>query len=256
MERLELQSPQGEVWLWGPKPSGRPVLLIVTGALADPGSLDHAGGVFTTVDVLRTHIPGNLHCPPLDAPFRWRPTPPRCPTRCGAKRFPTRRLASSGLSLGALVAAGDQHASNLRRLPAGRSRRSRAMPLWHQLGRVLRRRAGLAGRSGPPLGDVSASAIGAVAAPRDYSSLLTWSRRVPAEEFLIGDVPAEPRRPMERAPSFVRPIDRALLEAHPLVRTVVAPDAGHNLPVQAPLVLYDALVRMVAHLMQSAATAS
>jgi pimeloyl-ACP methyl ester carboxylesterase len=225
--------------------TGRPVLLVITGAFAGPGTLDHLQRVFQTVDVLGTHVPGN-HCPLLKAVSV--DAHAAALSDALGQAVPDARLGVLGLSLGALVALGIR-APNLRSLVLVEPPLF-TTPLWH-----------LAESGEAPPGSPVAALLwevfgirdGEVVEPWDHSALLT-GLAVPAE-VLIGDVPAEPRRPMEKAPSFVDLAARALLDAHPLVRTVVAPGAGHNLPVQAPMVLYDALVRMVADLEQSAATA-
>jgi hypothetical protein len=232
------QTSLGEVWLWG-ELTGKPVLLIVTGAFADPGTLDHAGASFPTVDVLRTHLPGN-HCPRLAVVSV--EAYAAALSEALAQIAPDVPLGIVGLSLGALVALGVR-APGLRHLLLVEPPLSTA-ETWHMAEAVQT-------ESGSPeaalLWALFGIRDGEVAEPRDYTGLLK-SLGVPTE-VLVGDVPAEPRRPMARAPSFVGPAARALLEGHPLVVTTIAAGAGHNVPVHSPLLLYDALVRMVTGLM-------
>ncbi|HZZ70448.1 MAG TPA: alpha/beta hydrolase [Phenylobacterium sp.] len=235
--RQTYQTPFGEVWLWG-ELTGRPVLLIVTGAFADPGTLDHTGGVFPAVDVLRTHIPGN-HCPNLVTTS----VGVHAAALSDALRQATLEtpLGVLGISLGALTALGIR-SPRLRRLLLVEP------PLF--TADTWRLTDSLPASPGTPEAAFFWEVFGIrgreVAEPRDYSPLLA-GLRVPAE-VLLGDVPAMPRRSLETSPSFVGPAARTLLEAHPLVRTTVAPGAGHNVPVQGTMVLYEALVRMVADL--------
>jgi hypothetical protein len=242
---MQLQTPWGEVWLWGPAPRGRPLLLIVTGAFADPGTLDHVGRVFPAIDVLRTHIPGNA-CPVLTetsvAAFA------AALSDALRQAVPEAPIGILGLSLGALVSLGVR-VPNLRRLLLVEPPLL-TEPTWH-LAEHYRVAEGSA--EAALLWEIFGIRDRTVEAARDYSGLLT-DLAVPAE-VLIGDVPAEPRRPMDKAPSFVGPTALALLARHPRISTTIAPGAGHNVPVQAPLVLYDAITRLVADLTQPAGAA-
>jgi hypothetical protein len=235
--RLTYRTPFGEVWLWGAL-TGRPVLLIVTGAFADPGTLDHTGGVFPALDVLRTHIPGN-HCPELvTTSVGVHAAALSDALRQAALEAP---LGVLGISLGALTALG-LRSPRLRRLLLIEPPLFTA-DAWHLTD-------SLPTTPGSPEAAFFWELFGIrgreVAEPRDYSPLLA-GLQVPAE-VLLGDIPAMPRRPLDTPPSFVGPATRALLEAHPHVRTTVAPGAGHNVPVQGTMVLYNALVRMVTDL--------
>lgn len=237
MPRLTYQTPFGEVWLWG-ELTGRPVLLVVTGAFADPGTLDHAGEVFPAVDVLRTHAPGN-HCPTLvTASVGVHAAALSDALRQAAQQA---SLGVLGISLGALAALGIRSPS-LRRLLL-----VEPPLLTADTGHLAQ---SVAAAPGSPeavlLWEAFGIRDGEVAQPRDYSTLLA-GLGVPAE-VLVGDLAADPGRGPEKAPSFVGPAARALLASNPRVRTTLVPGAGHNVPVQAPLVLYEALVRLIADL--------
>jgi pimeloyl-ACP methyl ester carboxylesterase len=62
-ERFEIATSLGEVWMWG-RDTGKPIVLLITGAFADFDVYDRLPLVLPQFDVLRTHLPGN-HSPVL-----------------------------------------------------------------------------------------------------------------------------------------------------------------------------------------------
>lgn len=61
---------------------------------------------------------------------------------------------------------------------------------------------------------------------RDYTPLL--ERLDKPTTVLLGGVPLQPRRPLDRQPSLVCEADRARYRRHPMVEVRVVPAAGHN----------------------------
>jgi pimeloyl-ACP methyl ester carboxylesterase len=226
--KIEVQTSLGPVWFFG-QSTGRPILLIITGAYAGETLLDHTHTAFPGHDVLRAHLPGN-HCPQLVA------------TSIGAYAAAYtealeavalgRPVAVVGLSTGALVAM------------ALRNRCVRALvavepPLLTEHLWPLDERLQ---RSTPEDAEFVWAVFGIGRGPivgRNYASVLE-SLSVPTT-VLIGDIPLLPRRPLETIPSLVDDQARALLGRNPHVRIVVVPNAGHNIPRQGTLVMLKAM---------------
>jgi len=79
---------------------------------------------------------------------------------------------------------------------------------------------------------------------RDYTHLLDGLHR--PTDVVVGDDPLLPERPTPRMPSLVDEAERARLARHPLVTIHLAPNAGHNIPAQAPQILLP-LIRKAHH---------
>ena len=62
-ERFEVGTSLGPLWFWG-RDTGRPILLVISGAFAVADFFWKIQELFPAADVLRTHLPGN-HCPHL-----------------------------------------------------------------------------------------------------------------------------------------------------------------------------------------------
>ena len=231
-DRFEIATPLGDVWMWG-RDTGKPILLVVTGAFAEFGVYDRLQLVLPGFDVLRTHLPGN-HSPPL------------IDTSVGVMgralglamdaRFADRPFVAIGVSTGA-VAAMAMTSPGLKALlliepflrtahiwPFGDMLEPHPEP-WQRefLWKVLGVREG-------------------ERAERDYSGLVA-SLRVPGL-VLLGAEPLEPPRRLAMLPSFVGEADRAVLRAQPLLRVTEAPGTGHNVAAQSVAIFIDLLVRL------------
>lgn len=223
----EVETAFGPVWLWG-ELTGRPLLLLITGAFSQADVLDVLPLHLPDMDVLRCHLPGN-HCPVL--------VQPSIGVFAAAYREALARLAGDveitvvGLSAGALVALG-------LRLPNIRQFLLVEPPL--QTGDLWP----LAERfADPPPGGPADFVWGVFGMgrgptePRDYTSLLADLATPTLVAY--GDVPLMPERTLETLPSLVGEPLRAQLRDHPWVRTILVRGAGHNIPKQNPAALFD-----------------
>lgn len=225
----ELVTPVGTVWLWG-ELTGKPVMLLITGAFADEDLLDMLPEHLPQMDVLRAHLPGN-HCPELvghsiglyaaayDAALR--------------VLAPDVSVTVFGLSTGALVALALRHPTIRQLLLVEPPLRTGK--LWPLAERFASVEPGWAatfvqhvfGMGQEPVED------------RDYTGLL--DRLKTPTLVVMGGVPLNPRRDLDILPSLVDEPERDRLRHHPWVRTVVAPDAGHNVPAQAQHTMFATL---------------
>jgi pimeloyl-ACP methyl ester carboxylesterase len=229
-EKIEVETPLGPIWFWR-RDSGRPVLLVITGAFATFGVLEGLGPALEGVDVWRAHLPGN-HSPPLTT------------TSVGAfaaafrhairAQLEDRPLVVMGLSVGALTALG-LRAPNIRRLVLVEP------PLLTEGLWMLR----LVFEQAPAGSEDFLWNILGVAAdrtePRSYTALL--DELATPTLALLGEEPVGRPRDFEVMPSMVTEAARAALAAHPQVELATAPGAGHNVPKLAPLLLLKAARR-------------
>jgi pimeloyl-ACP methyl ester carboxylesterase len=234
--KIEIETAFGPVWLWG-RATGRPVMLILTGSMANAGTLDQAQSFFPDVDVLRGHLPGN-HCPRLLA------------TSIGvyaaayveaiatvAAGLP---LGLVGLSTGALVAMG-MRCRELRRILAIEPP-LRTGELW-PLAEVF------ATQSDPNVQDMAWQVFGmrdGQIEARDYTPMLD-SLGAPVT-VMLGDDPLHPRRPLTRTPTLVDEESRRRLAAHPGVTVLDVPGCGHNIPYDGAAPFFGQLQRLCAEL--------
>jgi pimeloyl-ACP methyl ester carboxylesterase len=232
MEKLELQTALGPIWLWG-RASGRPTLLIVTGAFADFGVMEHFAPLLPELDVLRAHLPGN-HCPRLGetsiAAFA-------AALDEALRQAAAGPVAVLGISAGALVALG-LRAPNLAGLLLIEP------PLFTDGLQPLAEGVD-AGKDPGFMRAIFGIADGRVAEPKDYSALLD-GLAAPAE-VLLGDRPSVDPRP-GRLPSLVDGRARAALAGCPRVTVTLAPGAGHHVAAEAGQVFVGGLKRLLARL--------
>lgn len=227
--RFEVATPLGPIWFLG-RDTGRPLLLVVTGAFAAEtlffGMQDH----FPAADVLRVHLPGN-HSPALsetsveafataiDAAL--------------AARWPDRPLIAVGLSIGGLVALGLRNPM-LRRLVC-------VEPVLLTEGvwplELYRTQA-------PPGGETFVQNIFGVFAdrsePRDHTAVLDGL--ITPTLALVGDAPLGEPRDFDRMPTLVSEPALQRLGAHPAVTVQMVPGAGHNIPRDAQVPLHLAIL--------------
>lgn len=229
MEHLfQIPTALGQVHLRG-RDTGRPILIIITGAYSEAREYHDAQAKFPTLDVLRAQLPGN-HCPPLltTSVGAW------CAAYSEALQagFPDRPTVAVGASTGALIALG-LRAPGVRRIVAVEP------PLLTAGAWPLRELAQRAPADGATflwnvLG-VSATA----AEPRDYTALLD-GLTAPAT-VLAGSARLEDQASGEPWPSLVSAEARQRLKACPLVRYQEVEGAGHNVPVHGALAMVDAI---------------
>lgn len=160
MERIEIETGLGPIWLWG-RITGRPVLLVVTGLFASAETMDHLPALFPDLDVLRTHLPGN-HCPKLAV---YSVGAFAAALSEALRKTVEAPLAIFGLSVGALVAMGVRHPELV----------------------------GLLLVEPPVRAETLSSILGQLAEPADYTPLLQ-SLTVPTH-VLVGDRPSGPGTP-------------------------------------------------------------
>jgi hypothetical protein len=214
---IEVETALGPVWFHGTD-SGRPLLLLITGAFAEPWAFDTL--VVAGVDVLRIHLPGN-HCPPLAAVSVGAHA--AAISQAFRRRFADRPCAVVGFSTGAIVAMGvDVDASGLVLVEPF----LRTEGLWPL--RELWKR-----HEGPDAVAFLWNVLGIApdrVEPRDYTPALA-RLKTPAIA-LLAETPLDPPRSLPFLPSLVGEADRALLRAHPCIEVRDVP-GGHNVGLHA-----------------------
>jgi len=227
--RFEVATPQGPVWFTG-RDTGRPLLVVVTGAFAAETQFFGMQEHFPAADILRVHLPGN-HCPSTSE------TSVRAFAAAIdgalAARWPDRPLIAVGLSVGGLVALA-LRSPNLRRLVV-------VEPVLFTDGvwplELYRSQA-------PPGGETFVQSIFGVfhdrIEPRDHAWVLD-GLTVPTLA-LVGDSPLGEPRAFDRMPTLVTTDARARLHDHPAVEVQIVPGAGHNIPRDAEIPLHLAIV--------------
>lgn len=228
--RFEVETSLGPVWLWG-RDTGRPILLVITGAFAAADLFWRMQAHFPTADILRVHLPGN-HCPEL-AETSVRAFAAAIDEALAA-RWPDRPVMALGLSVGGLVALA-LRSPMVRRLVV-------VEPVLLTDGvwplELFRTQA-------PPGGETFVRNIFGVGPdgtePRDHSWVLDGL--IVPTLALIGDEPLGAPRNFDRMPTLVSPEALARLAAHPRVEVEMVPGAGHNIPRDAEMPLHRAVVR-------------
>ncbi|HLZ76985.1 alpha/beta hydrolase [Phenylobacterium sp.] len=232
METRAFETSLGPIWLRG-EPAAfdddRPVVVVIAGAFAPIDAFDLLPQRLPQAAVLQGHIPGN-HCPNLTAntPGVFMAAYSSAIAQLG------RPTVVCGASLGGLVAMG-LRAPNVRGLvvldPLIRtSGLAYALPEF---------RAALARRPPQDAVDLIWTVFGISAdtvETRSYAGVLDGLR---TPTLCLFGAPPDETTALE--PSIVTEADRALLAAHPAIRTQVAPGAGHHLHVDAPQLVLSAL---------------
>ncbi|PZQ60303.1 MAG: hypothetical protein DI570_14390 [Phenylobacterium zucineum] len=228
--RFEVATPLGPVWFLG-RDTGRPLLLVVTGAFAAESLFFRMQDHFPDADILRVHLPGN-HSPALSE------TTVRAFASAIdaalAARWPDRPVMAVGLSIGGLVALA-LRSPNLRRLVV-------IEPLLLTEGvwplELYRTQA-------PPGGATFVQNIFGVFADRTEPRDHTWvlNGLTAPTLALIGDAPIGEPRAFDRMPTLVTEAALQRLRDHPAVEIQMLPGAGHNIPRDAEMPLHLAVVR-------------
>ena len=228
MEIIEVQTEFGPIQFRGTD-TGKPILLLITGAFSSEQVMVQLGARFGKVDVLRAHLPGN-HCPPLieasvgvfGAAY-------------GAaldKRFPGRDVVLVGLSVGALVGFA-MRSSAVRAIVAIEPPllMREAWPLV-----VLREQA-------PPGQEAFLWTVLGIGPDRvedrDYRPLIS-DLRVPTL-VLLGDEPPAPGTAWVEMPGLVGPEGRRALHASPRVEVTIIAGAGHHIVRSDPFDVVSAI---------------
>jgi pimeloyl-ACP methyl ester carboxylesterase len=231
MQPTVIRTRLGPIPLWSPPgalASAKPIVLAITGAWAEPNDMIRLPAVVGPAwDAAVMRLPGNG-------------TPRLAETSIAAwacavgelvdTAFADRPVVLVGLSVGALVALGVR-SPGVRRLVALEPPLVMSK-LW-PMTEVLRARW----RDDPqerPFIEAVFGVSGTHTEERTYLGLLDGA--APAD-VAVGETPLLPRRPLARFPSFVDEPERAWLAARPAVRLHVAPGAGHNIHVFAPVFL-------------------
>jgi hypothetical protein len=229
METSVYASSAGEVWLWaepGAADDGRPVVLFINGAFAieRPRSFE-LPGLMPEAAVFNAHLPGN-HCPALASPS----VEAFAAAYSAALDQIGRPAIVIGASIGALVAM-SLRSPTLRGVvllepPLQTGALWPLQPTFRQMA--------AARPSDTALRDFLWAIFGFSRRElrnRDYRPLLGhldtpgWA--------VFGGQPLMPERAYELVPSLVDEPDRALLAAHPKLRTAVIAGVGHNVPGHA-----------------------
>lgn len=229
-ERFEVQTSLGPVWLLG-RDTGRPILLVITGAFAAADLFWRMQDHFPDADVLRVHLPGN-HCPELaETSIR---AFAAAVDEALALRWPNRPAMAVGLSVGGLVALGLRNPL-VRRLVV-------VEPVLLTEGvwplELFRTQA----PAGAQTFVRNMFGIGLDATEAVDHAWVLDGLMVPAL-VLIGDDPLGAPRSFERMPTLVSAQAIARLSEHPLVEIERIPGAGHNIPRDAGAQLHRAIVR-------------
>jgi len=236
MQTTVAQTSLGPIPLWAPADalaSAKPVVLVITGAWAEPDDMIKTAAVVgPDWDAVVMRLPGNG-------------TPALAETSIAAwaravgelveATFAGRPVVLVGLSVGALVALGVR--SPLVRRVLAIEPPLVMEKLW-PMARALRMRW----RDDPAARPFIEAVFGVTEAaiePRTYFDLFEGA---PPVEVMFGEVALYPQRPLERFPSFVDEAERGWLAARPGVAVHVAPGAGHNIHVFAPGVLREVLL--------------
>lgn len=213
--RFEVDTSRGQVWFWG-RDTGRPILLVISGAFATADFFWNIQRAFPDADVLRTHLPGN-HCPALSeisiAAFA------QALDEALAARWRDRPLMVFGASVGGIVALGLRHPSVRRVVTIEPPLLTEGVwPLMHFRAQT------------PPGGEAFVWNIFGIGPdmiePRDHTWVLD-DLRTPSLA-VIGAVPLEPPRPFKTMPSLISDATLARLAAHALITVETIAEAGHN----------------------------
>ena len=213
--------------------SPKPLLLVITGAWAEPDDMIKTPAVVGPAwDAAVMRLPGNGTPPLAETSIAgWA----RALGELVDATFAGRTVVLAGLSVGALVALGVRSA-RVRRVVAIEPPLVMEK-LWPMAG-ALRARW----RDDPPERPIIEAVFGVTAAgaePRRYFELFEGA---PAADVVLGEIPLCPQRPLQRYPSFIDAPERAWLAARPGVTAHIAPGAGHNIHVFAPDLLRQVLL--------------
>ena len=241
MERTDVATRLGVIPLWAPAgalASGKPIVLVITGAWADPDDMLKTPDVVApTWDAAVMRLPGN------GTPWLSETSIPAW-AQAVSELIETvlagRRVVLVGLSVGALLALAVRSAQVKGVValepPLVMSK------LWPMAGRLAAR-----WREVPEDRGVLGAVFGGVG--EETREERTWFHlfdSAPPVHVVLGEAPLMPPRGLDRFPSFVDVAERAWLLARPGVEVTVAKGAGHNIHVAAPGLLREVLLEALA----------
>lgn len=236
MQMTVIQTGLGPIPLWSPAgalESAKPLVLVITGAWAEPDDMIKTPAVVAPAwDAAVMRLPGNG-------------TPALAETSIAAwaravgelieTAFAGRPVVLVGLSVGALVALG---------VRSGQVRRVIALEpplvmskLWPMADRLAAR-----WRDDPASRQVVEAVFGVTGGPREERTYFHLFDGAPSVDIIVGETPLYPERSLEHFPSFVDGPERGWLAARPGVTVHVAAGAGHNVHVFAPDLLREVLL--------------
>lgn len=237
MQMTVAQTGLGPIPLWAPDgalASERPIVLVITGAWAQPNDMIMTSKVVAPAwDAAVMRLPGN------GTPELAETSVPAWSRAVGELvdiTFVGRPVVLVGLSIGALVALGVR--SPLVRRIIALEPPLVMRKLWPMLDALREKwRDEPASRR---FVETVFGVTGTAVETRVYFDLFDGD--LPPVDVVVGAEPLYPERATGRYPSFVDEPERAWLAARPGVSLTVAPGAGHNIHVLAPSVLRDVLL--------------
>ncbi|MBL8554274.1 MAG: hypothetical protein JNL41_08350 [Phenylobacterium sp.] len=210
----------------------RPLVFVIRGAYPDPELMHRLPDLLPEADVALVDLPG-MHSPFFAEPgveaFA------RGYDEVLATRFPGRRTVALGLSTGALAALAMQGPERLVLMEPPLETGA----LWPFLPRL----AGEVRRTARREAKAWVEAVFGVTAEgvegRDYRPLLTACRKPGV--VMVGGVPLDPPRDLERPPSYVTADAIGLVIRHPTLKLAVIGGAGHNIIAEGGPAILDAV---------------
>jgi pimeloyl-ACP methyl ester carboxylesterase len=236
MQLTVIQTGLGPIPLWSPAgalESAKPLVLVITGAWAEPDDMIKTPAVVAPAwDAAVMRLPGNQ-------------TPALAETSIAAwaravgelidSAFAGRAVVLVGLSVGALVALGVRSAQ-VRRVIALEPPLVMSK-LWPMADRLAVR-----WRDDPAAREVIEAVFGGIGEVRTERTYFHLFDGAPPVDVIVGEIPLRPKRALEYFPSFVDGPERGWLAARPGVMVHVAAGAGHNVHVFAPDLLREVLL--------------
>ena len=237
MERTDVATSLGVIPLWAPAgalTSGKPVVLVITGAWAEANDMMKTPGVVGPAwDAAVMRLPGN------GTPWLAETSIEAWAEAVGElieTALAGRAMVLVGLSVGALLALAVR-SPQVRRIVAVEPPLVMSK-LWPMAGALAAR-----WREVPEERAFLAAVFGVTGeATREER---TWWRLfdgAPPVDMVLGEVPLLPPRDLPRFPSFVDGPERDGLRTRPRIRVIEVPGAGHNIHVFAPEKLRDVLL--------------
>jgi pimeloyl-ACP methyl ester carboxylesterase len=219
---IPLRSPPGALG------SARPMVLVITGAWAEPDDMIRTPAVVGPAwDAALMRLPGN-GTPALSETSiaGWA----RAVGELTDTALAGRPVVLVGLSVGGLVALGVR-SRQVRRVVAVEPPLVMSK-LWPMNDGLSQR-----WRDDPADRPFIEAVFGVTASGREERTWFHLFDGAPPVDVVLGETPLCPERPLARFPSFVDAPERAWLAARPGVSLHIAPGAGHNIHVFAPQTL-------------------
>lgn len=216
------------------------IVLLIHDVMGSPGDLaPWFGRLEPEADVLLAVLPGHANGPPL-ATAGWDALV-EAYDRSLQLIAEGRRVLAAGAGLGGVLALALNARGHASMSFDPYLSSAKQWPLEVGLGRATE-------RGTQPHADILFDALGwrdgAVVEDRAFTGLL--DRLKASAAIVCGDIPLEPQRDLETAPSLLDAADHALLAAYPDVQVHVLEGCGHNVLGQAPDVCRDLILDQLA----------